>query len=186
MLSLGGIKFVYPDMTTAMDGAAMGIDTGYLFRRKQHVFNLEPYAGYYYRNTGIPLLGITDQNHSLVTILTYSLGEVNTPNDYLVTVVRPVFQNSFDLHNTSFIPPSLPQVLTSSGNQFGGNFMLGIKPVPYFGMSGEFGYEYLPYNQVIDDGINIPTMGSTYFNRIEWQAGAGFFLPTVFTPGGPA
>jgi tetratricopeptide (TPR) repeat protein len=185
MLSLGGIKFVYPDMSTAMDGASFGIDTGFMFRRKQHVFSLNPYAGYYYKDNVQAVTGYPDKMHSLFVTENNSLGDVGMPNDYFMTDVKPVFQNSFLYKESQWNPlPEMNDRLTNEGTDVGGQFILGIKPIQYFAMAGGASYQYIPYNEVILDNSSsnsINAMGQSTYTKLDWRAGMGFCIPTVFT-----
>lgn len=169
MLALGGIRHIVPDMSTALDGAGFDIDSGFLFRKKEHVFNLSPLAGYYYKESKLLSLD-TINHHALIITPNNSFGEIGYPNEFLFSSIRPVYMNTL---NVEQMPDSR---VSNSGNQFGGMWILGFKPSPFFGVTGRFGYEHIPYGEAVEQPGNTITGGAT-FSKYDWQAGAGFCIP---------
>ncbi|MCX8093579.1 MAG: hypothetical protein N3E50_05375, partial [Candidatus Goldbacteria bacterium] len=169
MLSMGGIRHIVPDMSTALDGAGFDIDPGFLFRKKEHVFNLSPLAGYYYKESKL-ISSQTENHHALIVTPNNSYGDVSYPNDFLFSSIRPVYMNTL---NVEQMPWSR---VSNSGNQFGGMWILGFKPSAYFGIAGRFGYEHIPYGEAVESPGNTVTGGAT-FSKYEWQAGLGFCIP---------
>jgi hypothetical protein len=143
---------------------------------------LDPYAGYYYKDNVQAVNGYPDKMHSLLITENDSLGDVGMPNDYFMTDVKPVFQNSFMYKENQWNPfPELNERLTNAGSDMGGQFILGIKPIQYFGMAGGAGYQYIPYNEVSIDQYGNTTMGQSTYTKLEWRAGTGFCIPNAFT-----
>ncbi len=169
MLSLGGIRHIVPDMSTALDGAGFDIDSGFLFRKKEHVFNLSPLVGYYYKKNKL-ITSQTENHHALIVTPNNSYGEVGFPNDFIFSSIRPVYMNTLNVEDTPF------SRVSNSGNQFGGMWILGLKPSQFFGIAGRFGYEHIPYGEAVESPGNTVTGGAT-FSKYEWQAGAGFCIP---------
>jgi|DewCreStandDraft_4_1066084.scaffolds.fasta_scaffold09951_5 tetratricopeptide (TPR) repeat protein len=169
MLSMGGMKHIVPDMSTALDGAAFDIDAGFLFRKKEHVFNLSPLAGYYYKENKL-ITSQTVNHHALIVTPNNSYGEVGYPNDFLFSSIRPVYMNTLNVEQ------EIGSRVSNSGNQFGGMWILGFKPSPFFGIAGRFGYEHIPYGEAVESPGNTVTGGAT-FSKYEWQAGVGFCIP---------
>jgi len=155
MLSLGGIRHIVPDMSTALDGAGFDIDAGFLFRKKEHVFNLSPLAGYYYKEDKL-IASQTTNHHALIVTPNNSYGDVGFPNDFLFSSIRPVYMNTLNVEQT---PDSR---VANSGNQFGGMWILGFKPSPFFGIAGRFGYEHIPYGEAVESPGNTVTGGATF------------------------
>jgi hypothetical protein len=169
MLSIGAIRHIVPDMSTALDGAGFDIDPGFLFRKKEHVFNLSPLAGYYYKESKLTT-SQTANHHALIVTADNSYGEIGYPNDFLFSSIRPVYMNTLNVEQE----PS--DRVSNSGNQFGGMWILGFKPSPYFGIAGRFGYEHIPYGEAVERPGNTVTGGAT-FSKYEWQTGLGFCIP---------
>lgn len=169
MLSIGGIRHIVPDMSTALDGAGFDIDAGFLFRKKEHVFNLSPLAGYYYKESRL-LPTDTTSHHALIATANNSYGEVGFPNEFIFSSIRPVYMNTLNVEH------DLASRVSNSGNQYGGMWILGFKPSPVFGIAGRFGYEHIPYGEAVEQPGNTVTGGAT-FSKYEWQAGAGFCIP---------
>ena len=178
MESLGGMRFIIPDMTTSMDGGYLGLDTALLFRKTTHVFNLEPFYGVYDRKTKSAVPGVDTSFKTQLVSLDDSMGELNSPNEYFFNRAVPLLANSFSTGGMTTGVPDLDRAVSNTGSKFGGMYTLGFKPIPAFAMSFTAGYEYEPYLTASSTGetATAETIGST---RFSWNAGAGFSIPLL-------
>ncbi len=183
MEALGGMRHIIPDMTTSMDGGSFGLDTALLFRKKTHVFNLEPFYGLYTKNTtyNTPDPKITNNYRTQLISLEDSVGELNFPSQYFFNRVKPFLSNSFmegRLDNMPVPPASIR--MANTGSFFGGEYTLGFKPISLMGFTIASGYEYSPYYQDISVGVTHTTTTITNM-QFYWRAGVGVYLPYLFT-----
>jgi hypothetical protein len=160
-------------MSTALDGAAFGIESGYLFRKPVSLINASPFAGYYYRNTSNP--AGTDRFHAFDLSTEYSLGDVNYSNESLFFSLKPVYHYSQSLGEVPDFsgPPITPSVYLSTGNFYGGEVILGLRPAPVFALAGSADYQYSPYLEGGDDGKGNSLGAISVYSRLNWQAGLG-------------
>jgi hypothetical protein len=179
MESLGGMKHIIPDSTTSMDGGYYGLDTALLFRKKTHVFNLEPFYGLYTRDTDYPG-GVSTGNRTQLITMEDSLGELNSPNEYFFNRVQPMLSNSFTDSRLSTGVPDIDQRAANTGSNFGGVYTLGFKPISLYGMTFSAGYEYSPYYVDSQSGT-ITTNTTVSAMQFFWNAGAGVCFPYIFT-----
>jgi tetratricopeptide (TPR) repeat protein len=178
MLALGGIEFVYPDATTAMDGFGNKIDAGLLFRKTKHIFNLEPYYSFY-TNTVKYATSAEDKFDTMVISVNDSGGEISWANPFFLNRIVPLISNSYKVN--SVIPsPGLPDINKNAGTLLGGLFTMGIKPVPVFGITGTFGYKYSPYFEVTESG-GVSQNSEVKATEILWGGGTGLMIPYLFT-----
>ena len=178
MTSLGGIKHVYPDLSTAMDGASRGIEAGLLFRKDSHFFQLQPFIGKYNHTIKAPD-GAEYKTEVFAADVNESFGEVGWPNKFFMNSIKPYYMNSF--RKDSMTPPDgslIPKSwYTNTGNMYGGMYLFGFKPIPLFGIAGRAGYRYVPYQQS-DDGVATNVVST----ELTWNASAGLYLPYLAVP----
>lgn len=174
MTSLGGIKHVYPDLSTAMDGASRGIEAGLLFRRDKHFFQLQPFIGKYNHTIKAPG-GAEFKEETFAADINDSFGEVGWPNKFFMNSIRPYYMNSFTVDSTTNYPGD--SRYTNTGNMFGGMYLFGFKPIPLFGLAGRAGYKYVPYQQSTDGAASV-----VISTELSWNASAGLYLPYLFMP----
>ncbi len=174
MTSLGGIKHVYPDLSTAMDGASRGIEAGLLFRRDKHFFQLQPFVGKYNHTIKAPG-GAEFKEETFAADINDSFGEVGWPNKFFMISIKPYYMNSFTVNSKNDYPGD--SRYTNTGNMFGGMYLFGFKPIPLFGIAGRAGYKYVPYQQSNDSEATV-----IISTELSWNASAGLYLPYLFMP----
>ncbi len=175
MLSLGGISFIYPDRTTALDGAGFGIDAGLLFRKQSHVFNISPKYGYTRDliKSNDPLVPDI-QYDSMFATINDSGGDISWPSDLFFNAFMPYYFNSYLEDHTS-----ATEVNKNSGNLFGAKYTAGVKILPVFGIAGSVGFQYVPYTNIREDASG-NTRTDMSAMALFWQGGVGLKLPGLF------
>ncbi|MFP4465795.1 MAG: tetratricopeptide repeat protein [Candidatus Goldiibacteriota bacterium] len=183
MTSLGGLKLTIPDQTTALDGAARGIKSGFLFRKEEHFISFQPFWGKYGK-----VLKYFDEkeffNETQILTLSDSVGDVSWPTEKFMNSVQAYYHNTYNKYTVYSIPlPDGPDVINNkTGNLFGGTYIAGYKPIPLLGAAASLGYLYAPYRQaVFNDGL-MDVDNDILVTELSWDISVGMFLPYIITP----